>query len=98
MSPFYPTFSVQTVEGTELELNGLSRSDMGAYLCIASNGIPPQVSKRIMVHIHCKNKITFPTTASRFKMSFFRSAVDIPKRSPIPAADLQYQLWSLKWP
>ena len=44
--------TVQTVEGNELELNGLTRSDMGAYLCIASNGIPSPVSKRIMVHVH----------------------------------------------
>ena len=48
------SFTVQTVEGNELELNGLTRSDMGAYLCIASNGIPSPVSKRIMVHVHCK--------------------------------------------
>ena len=47
-------FTVQTVEGNELDLNGLTRSDMGAYLCIASNGIPSPVSKRIMVHVHCK--------------------------------------------
>jgi hypothetical protein len=27
---------------------------MGAYLCIASNGVPPSVSKRIMVNVHCE--------------------------------------------
>ena len=27
---------------------------MGPYLCIASNGIPPSVSKRIMLIVHCK--------------------------------------------
>ncbi|KAK9511129.1 hypothetical protein O3M35_005750 [Rhynocoris fuscipes] len=27
---------------------------MGSYLCIASNGIPPTVSKRIIVKVHCK--------------------------------------------
>lgn len=27
---------------------------MGAYLCIASNGIPPSVSKRIKVSVDCK--------------------------------------------
>ncbi|KAH1021750.1 hypothetical protein HUJ04_011235 [Dendroctonus ponderosae] len=26
---------------------------MGPYLCIASNGVPPSVSKRIMLIIHC---------------------------------------------
>ncbi|RZC10200.1 hypothetical protein BDFB_011981, partial [Asbolus verrucosus] len=28
---------------------------MGPYLCIASNGIPPSVSKRIMLIVHCKH-------------------------------------------
>lgn len=28
--------------------------EMGAYLCIATNGIPPTVSKRIIVDVECK--------------------------------------------
>ena len=51
---FFFTFIVQTVEGNDLELQGITRSDMGPYLCIASNGIPSPVSKRIMLHVHCK--------------------------------------------
>lgn len=27
---------------------------MGAYLCIATNGVPPSVSKRIIVDVECK--------------------------------------------
>lgn len=27
---------------------------MGSYLCIASNSVPPSVSKRISLNIHCK--------------------------------------------
>lgn len=27
---------------------------MGAYLCIASNDVPPAVSKRIILNINCK--------------------------------------------
>eukprot|EP00095_Tigriopus_kingsejongensis_P010050 maker-scaffold99_size374999-snap-gene-0.22 protein:Tk10050 transcript:maker-scaffold99_size374999-snap-gene-0.22-mRNA-1 annotation:"PREDICTED: lachesin-like" len=46
------TERVERVEGTDLVLNRLTRADMGAYLCIASNGIPSPVSKRIMVHVH----------------------------------------------
>lgn len=30
---------------------------MGGYLCIASNGIPPSVSKRFDVHVNCKYQI-----------------------------------------
>lgn len=46
--------SVETVEGSELKLERLTRADMGAYLCIASNKIPSPVSKRIMIHVHCE--------------------------------------------
>jgi hypothetical protein len=28
--------------------------DMGAYMCIAKNGVPPAVSKRIQLGIDCK--------------------------------------------
>jgi hypothetical protein len=45
---------VQSVEGETLSLTKVTRSEMGAYLCIAANGVPPSVSKRMMVHVHCK--------------------------------------------
>ncbi|KAK7792610.1 hypothetical protein R5R35_009147 [Gryllus longicercus] len=38
-------------EGEVLEMTRISRLDMGAYLCIASNGVPPTVSKRIKVSV-----------------------------------------------
>jgi hypothetical protein len=41
-------------EGEVLELTRISRLDMGAYLCIASNSVPPTVSKRIKVSVDCK--------------------------------------------
>lgn len=45
---------VKTVEGERLVLTNVHRTDMGGYLCIASNGVPPSVSKRFDVHINCK--------------------------------------------
>lgn len=30
---------------------------MGAYLCIAQNGVPPAVSRRTILQVKCKNKI-----------------------------------------
>uniref|UniRef100_A0A1A9Z437 Ig-like domain-containing protein n=2 Tax=Glossina TaxID=44049 RepID=A0A1A9Z437_GLOPL len=45
---------VKTVEGEKLVLGNVHRTDMGGYLCIASNGIPPSVSKRFDVHVNCK--------------------------------------------
>jgi len=45
--------SVVSVEGEKLVLNKITRSESGAYLCIASNGVPPSVSKRILVEVEC---------------------------------------------
>ncbi|XP_054267034.1 neurotrimin-like [Macrosteles quadrilineatus] len=41
-----------TVEGSMLNISRVNRLHMGAYLCIASNGVPPSVSKRIMLTVH----------------------------------------------
>lgn len=49
-----PSIPVLEWEGESLELTRISRLDMGAYLCIASNGVPPSVSKRIKVSVDCK--------------------------------------------
>lgn len=40
--------------GSFLTIAKVNRLNMGAYLCIASNGIPPTVSKRVMLIVHCK--------------------------------------------
>uniref|UniRef100_A0A1Y1KVW7 Ig-like domain-containing protein n=1 Tax=Photinus pyralis TaxID=7054 RepID=A0A1Y1KVW7_PHOPY len=44
----------RTYVGHILNMTKISRSEMGVYLCIASNGIPPAISKRINV------SVTFP--------------------------------------
>ncbi|VEN59594.1 unnamed protein product [Callosobruchus maculatus] len=44
--------SVYTQE--RLSIIRITRSEMGAYLCIATNGVPPSVSKRIIVDVECK--------------------------------------------
>ena len=40
-----------------LRLYRVSRLDMGVYMCIARNGIPPAVSKNIRLNIDCKNGV-----------------------------------------
>ncbi|XP_035211898.1 lachesin-like isoform X2 [Stegodyphus dumicola] len=45
---------VDLYDGEELNLFKVSRQSMGAYLCIASNGVPPAISRRMHVDI------TFP--------------------------------------
>ncbi|KAF7278903.1 hypothetical protein GWI33_007850 [Rhynchophorus ferrugineus] len=43
---------VPSLEGPMLNITKASRLHMGPYLCIASNGVPPSVSKRIMLIVH----------------------------------------------
>ncbi|ROT68453.1 putative lachesin-like isoform X7, partial [Penaeus vannamei] len=45
------TTAMLEVPGPLLQLAQVSRTDMDAYLCIATNGIPPSVSKRIQVEV-----------------------------------------------
>jgi len=43
---------VSTFTGEVLQLERVTRSEMGVYLCIANNGIPPLVSKRTLVTVN----------------------------------------------
>ncbi|GFX03553.1 hypothetical protein TNCV_4751381 [Trichonephila clavipes] len=52
--------SMPTVEGQFLNITKTSRLHMAAYLCIASNGIPPAVSKRIMLNVNFAPMIWIP--------------------------------------
>lgn len=54
------TLSVMEWEGTHLYLSRINREDMGAYLCIASNGIPPIVSKRIPLSVEFAPSVSVP--------------------------------------
>ena len=42
------------VIGEQLDLIRVSRTEMGAYLCIAQNKVPPSISKRIILNVECK--------------------------------------------
>uniref|UniRef100_A0A8D9B1R7 Lachesin n=1 Tax=Cacopsylla melanoneura TaxID=428564 RepID=A0A8D9B1R7_9HEMI len=48
-------------EGTSLTFQRVSRKQAGAYLCIASNGVPPSVSKRISLIVHFPPLIVIPS-------------------------------------
>ncbi|KAL0117667.1 hypothetical protein PUN28_008817 [Cardiocondyla obscurior] len=43
---------VASVDGSSFNITKVNRLHMGSYLCIASNGVPPSVSKRIMLTVH----------------------------------------------
>ncbi|XP_067620270.1 lachesin isoform X3 [Eurosta solidaginis] len=54
------TWEVMEVDGEVLELERISRLHMGAYLCIATNGVPPSVSKRIKVSVDFSPMVWIP--------------------------------------
>lgn len=49
--PALPPGRVFTAEGEVLHFDRVSRKDMGFYICIASNGVPPSVSQRIFLPV-----------------------------------------------
>ncbi|XP_050541937.1 lachesin-like isoform X2 [Daktulosphaira vitifoliae] len=51
---------VEKLQGDTLNLTRVTRADMGAYLCIASNGVPPSVSKRIILDVEFSPMIWVP--------------------------------------
>ncbi|XP_037804324.1 lachesin-like isoform X2 [Penaeus monodon] len=58
--PANPKRKEMTYEGEFLNLTHITRSDMGPYLCMANNSVPPIVSKRIMVNVHFRPVIHVP--------------------------------------
>ncbi|XP_063585782.1 peroxidasin homolog [Penaeus indicus] len=54
------TTAMLEVPGPLLQLAQVSRTDMDAYLCIATNGIPPSVSKRIQVEVKFLPTVNVP--------------------------------------
>ena len=45
---------VESFHGEVLRLYHVTRKMMGAYMCIASNEVPPAVSKRVSLNVNCK--------------------------------------------
>ena len=71
-----------TVLGEVLDLIRISRTEMGAYLCIAQNGVPPSVSKRIILTVECEFFFLILVQVEEdicqllwFRLKFFMSAV-----------------------
>ncbi|KAH7640694.1 hemicentin-1-like [Dermatophagoides farinae] len=49
-----------TTEGEVIHIEKVSRLHMGAYLCIAQNGVPPSVSRRIVLQVNFPPMIWVP--------------------------------------
>jgi len=46
--------SDERYEGNRLTIPQVTQDDMGGYLCIASNKVPPAMSKRVYMYVQCK--------------------------------------------
>lgn len=55
---FY-SFTVNVVDGEVLSITKVSRLHMAAYLCVASNGVPPSISKRVQLKVQCKHNLYY---------------------------------------
>ncbi|XP_049269782.1 lachesin isoform X2 [Rhipicephalus sanguineus] len=55
-----PSKKVLSVKGTWMNITKVSRLHMSAYLCIASNGVLPSVSKRIILEVSFAPMIWIP--------------------------------------
>lgn len=64
-------------DGEVLPLTKVSRNEMGAYLCIATNGVPPSVSKRIILDVECKLVNYYFSTSFFVFLFFFYSVVTV---------------------
>ena len=51
----YIQFEVFEHHGEYLHLSRVRRQDMGAFMCIAKNGVPPPVSKRMVLNVNCES-------------------------------------------
>ncbi|XP_014292759.3 lachesin [Halyomorpha halys] len=51
---------VNVVDGEILHINRVSRLHMGTYLCIASNGVPPSISRRVSLKVQFPPMLSIP--------------------------------------
>lgn len=50
----FDTFLASSMSGHTLNITHINREHMGAYRCMADNGIPPQANQTFHVEVHCK--------------------------------------------
>jgi len=50
----------EKVAGEVIHLHKVTRSEMGSYMCIANNGVPPAVSKTVQLNVNFQPQISAP--------------------------------------
>lgn len=72
-------------KGETLVIYNVTRYDMGYYMCIAKNGVPPARSKSIRVHVSCKyyrlcGQLLIRSVSARFHFLPVKPEVHIPNQ------------------
>ena len=77
--------------GSELSLPHVSRHDSGVYFCLASNGVPPTVSKKVRLYVDCKITLEYIDVSYVFHNCtfFLHSSANFVDQSSID--------WSISW-
>lgn len=65
-------FTVDDERGEKLRLYGVTRRMMAVYLCIASNDVPPIVSKRVILKVNCKDMAHILSLSDKYLIILFR--------------------------
>lgn len=55
------TKKATSVSGTSLVFDSVGRGHIGSYLCIASNGVPPSISKRVDLRVQFPPMMSVPS-------------------------------------
>ena len=76
-----------TVDGSSLVIPSASRVHIGRYYCIASNGIPPTVSKTISLKVQCKYSLSI-----MYRLVIYL-VVHIPFSGNLPLCFLRSNKW-----
>ncbi|GBP89696.1 hypothetical protein EVAR_60996_1 [Eumeta japonica] len=70
--------ALSVVDGENLTIWKVSRLHMGAYLCIASNGVPPSISKRVMLMVQCNVQKYYFSRGRASLTSIYDDAASLP--------------------
>ncbi|XP_011494357.1 PREDICTED: lachesin-like [Ceratosolen solmsi marchali] len=79
---------IRTYKNENLYLTGILRQEMGSYLCIASNGIPPTVSKRYYINVLFK-----PTIIIKNQIVFARINHNVSLECYIESSPKSFTVW-----
>ncbi|KAA0201670.1 hypothetical protein HAZT_HAZT005650, partial [Hyalella azteca] len=59
-------------KGSQLALVSVQRETAGAFLCVATNGVPPAVSSRALLYVKCESVVTVSVNMPGLRRALYR--------------------------